>query len=389
MRIDHRYEVLQRLSAEQSSQVYQVRDLLSGRLLVLKGVEGDEQTPAVLQLRREYQLLSRVRHPRVVQAGVPGFCPGNPAFHYFTLDFVEGQSLRSLLDASLAERFQRFGELAEAVSAVHAHGLRCGDLKPENVLLGPAGVQLIDFGLSREAESLEVTQLPTGTLPYMAPEVLQGRAADLRADLFSLGVILFELLTGVVPFADATTLSARIRAWQGLNLPPHRLLAERLSEASLQSLPPALLELIDLLLAPHPSARAGHLKRVRRMLEQVADGMGLPSPAPWTPFLAEQPLVGRQECLEALQQHWETADKGGARLLLLEAAPGMGRSRILAEWAEQQLWPSRGLMLWLSRVEEQAAAQLLLSWLAGELHAELPEWLTALSQRVEAAFSSR
>lgn len=358
--IDGRYRPVTLLSVAHPFQVFQVEDLVTGAQRVLKGVEASPESGPGLALRREFELLSQISHPRVVRAHDLGLCLNRgsvadaanaPALSvgetpassetsaqspllYFTLDYVEGPPLRTLLDAPLSERVHHFVALLDAVAAVHAHGLRCGDLKPENVLLGPEGVALIDFGLSRESESLEVARIPTGTLPYMAPEILRGQAADARSDLFSLGVLLFELLTGSVPFPKADTLSRRLQAWLQLQSPPHELVPP-----SLQStLPEGVLVVLDRLLAPRPSARAASCDSIRRLLEGLSArsfssphsddvAWSLPSRAP---VLAEQPLLGREGLLESLAELWEKAsgvpiDGAGSKSVAV-ASPASGSS---------------------------------------------------------------
>jgi serine/threonine protein kinase len=172
----------------------------------------------------EAEAQSRLTHDHIVKVLHVGKCHGRA---YFTMDLVTGGTLRDRFDA-LAKapqakgrpRFTRYdlellAKVADAVTHAHAHGLLHRDLKPENVLVTAAGEpQIADFGIAKEVDA-EWSLTERGSIPgspfYMAPEQAAGHAATRRSDVYSLGVILYELVTGRRPYQDSTPLELRER----------------------------------------------------------------------------------------------------------------------------------------------------------------------------------
>lgn len=342
-----RFRLIEKLAERPATWVYRVEDRLLRTSRVLKWVQGDLDAPAVRTLLHEWELLGLLRHPRIVSCHGAGIQRNHAHLQeescYLVLESIEGQTLLSLLatpllqPGALDERLLAFTQLLTAVAAVHLQGLRCGDLKPENVLIDAQGVHLIDFGLTRESGSLEVSRVPIGTLPYLAPELLAGQVADQRADCFSLGVILFQLLQGELPFPQAQTPSALLAAWRGMSLPARTLLLPDL----LEKLPEALLEVLDRLLALHAPARYPQVADVFFALQPlVAQGQADGVAGLTLPSLPEPPLTGRAELLAELLQHFSGSSATGKSLecVLLQGPTGSGRSRLL-EALEQRLLP--------------------------------------------------
>jgi serine/threonine protein kinase len=163
----------------------------------------------VERFRREAAIAAKLHHPNVVQIYDIGERDG---LHYIIMQFVEGRSLRDVIrtESPLSTRRASYilRQLAEAVDYAHARGVVHRDLKPGNILVQSNDhVTLVDFGIARAANEVRLTRtgLMVGTPEYMAPEVVTGSGEGPSADLYALGVVAYELLTGTVPFGGTDT----------------------------------------------------------------------------------------------------------------------------------------------------------------------------------------
>lgn len=215
------------------------------------------------RFRREMRILRTIKHRNVVQLIETGEFQGR---QFMVMELVEGRNLRQALERhqpQLTGRLDWSIQIARALGAMHDCGIVHRDLKPENILTTRVGVvKLADFGLALNAENGSVTQVGflVGTPAYMAPEYLLGREPDSRSDLYSFGVILYELFTGEMPY-NATSLGDFIEAH--IEAPP---IPPRSRVATL----PRELELVILrLLEKKPARRFQSADDVRAALEKV------------------------------------------------------------------------------------------------------------------------
>ncbi len=215
-RIISHYEIGRLLGSGGMGRVYAARDTELGREVALKvaSLDGEE---AQARLRREAQHASRLSHPHICHIYDVGRADGQL---FVVMELVSGRSLADVMrEAPLSvANARRYGmEIADALAHAHEHGVTHRDLKSTNVMITPKrGAKVLDFGLarmlgtrqidalSRSQESLTGEGTIAGTLPYMAPELLRGQRGDQRSDIWSLGVVLYEMLAGQRPFTGAT-----------------------------------------------------------------------------------------------------------------------------------------------------------------------------------------
>jgi Tol biopolymer transport system component len=260
-------------------EVFRARDTRLGREVAIKVIGGDDARDADRRQRfqREARAIASLAHSNICAIHDVGAEAGTD---YLVLELLEGESLAARLRRGalpLDEALARAIEMARALDHAHGAGIIHRDLKPANVMLTPAGAKVLDFGLARitrgdtdapAAAAVTVTAPLTGagavlgTAPYMAPEQIEGRAADARTDVFAFGATLFEMLTGRRAF-EAETTPGLIGAIVRGDTPS--LLALK------PDLPPALDRLVRTCLDKDPRARFASMHDVAIALQWVRD----------------------------------------------------------------------------------------------------------------------
>jgi eukaryotic-like serine/threonine-protein kinase len=205
------YQILRTIGHGGMGVVYEALDPRLDRRVALKTLRGPADPAARERFWREARAAARVNHPRVCQLFDVGEHDGEL---FLAMELLEGEPLSARIAAgalAVADAVQTALAMLSALSELHRVGITHRDLKPSNVFLTPHGVKLLDFGLARPSGALssEETRLTLpgtilGTPQYMAPERLTAADGDARSDLFAVGVILFEMLTGRPPFGGAT-----------------------------------------------------------------------------------------------------------------------------------------------------------------------------------------
>ena len=265
------YEITAFLSAGGMGEVYRARHTVLGRSVAIKIVSAQADPMAKRRLVREAQHASVLSHPNIctifeVGGGEAGDVP------FIVMELVEGRSLRDRLRDGvppLDEALRLGVEVADALEHAHRRDIIHRDLKSSNVVVNDAGHAIVlDFGLAKRVSpassdasrdsSLTATGVLAGTLSHMAPEVLVGGEADARSDVWALGVLLYELATGELPFTGRTPFETSSAI---LGDPPRRMSSR---------VPLALRLVIERCLAKNPSARYQRAADVRDALASIA-----------------------------------------------------------------------------------------------------------------------
>jgi serine/threonine protein kinase len=219
--IDHRYVVESRLARGGMATVYEALDLRLDRIVALKvmhpGLADDEAF--VSRFQREAKSAARLSHPHVVSVFDQGADDG---LVYLAMEFVPGRTVRDVLRSygklSAEQALTIIDPVLQALDAAHKAGFVHRDIKPENVLLGNDGtVKVADFGLARAISTTNSTATQgvlIGTVAYLSPEQVERGIADARSDVYGAGILLYEMVTGAVPYAGETPLAV---AYQHVN----------------------------------------------------------------------------------------------------------------------------------------------------------------------------
>jgi tetratricopeptide (TPR) repeat protein len=299
-----------------------------GASVALKVLKANCFRTGLARFRREFRALARLKHPNVIRVEAYGDIHGHP---YIAMEYIKGvdlyQEIRDFPRTQLAKRWARVEEvlidLARALSYIHQRGLIHRDLKPSNVLIDVDGVcKLTDFGIVKELDPDGDAQLSTtlvGTWAYASPEQITGGAIDNRSDLYSLGVILYTMLTGRRPFV-AKDMSGYLEMHRDHTpTPPHRLVP---------TVPPRLDQICMRLLEKDPRNRLQSASEILYRLEQI-DLSSTPHTAndgdAWSPK-----LVGREAMVDTLRDAVSALTRGEGKVVLLEGGEGMGKSRLVA-----------------------------------------------------------
>ena len=218
-----RYELVSHIARGGMADVYEARDTLLGRKVAVKVLHSQFSSDEafVKRFRREAQAAANLSHPNIVSI----YDWGEDGDTYFiVMELIEGRTLRDVLKSErqlLPRRASEIGaEVASALSVAHRAGLVHRDIKPGNILLAPDGtVRVTDFGIARawdDSQELTRTGAVIGTATYFSPEQAQGMTADERSDLYSLGVVLYEMVTGAPPFTGDSPVAV---AYQHVSTP--------------------------------------------------------------------------------------------------------------------------------------------------------------------------
>jgi eukaryotic-like serine/threonine-protein kinase len=264
-----RYEVWAQIGRGGMAEVYEAVDrLLSRRVAVKVLLEASAEDQRVLaRFHREARAAASLSHPNIVavhDAGVDGDRP------YLVMELVSGRSLAELMGAEAPFAPHRAaaiaGQIATALAYAHSRGVVHRDVSPGNVMVTPtADVKVLDFGIARVLSWTPVTGSPTrhGTAAYLSPEQARGDAADERSDIYALGAVLYEMLTGRPPFTGDSSVTVAYRHLHEVPIRPSSLAP---------AVPPALDRAVIRCLAKDPAARYQRARDLMAELARIRNG---------------------------------------------------------------------------------------------------------------------
>jgi serine/threonine protein kinase/tetratricopeptide (TPR) repeat protein len=346
-RFSNRYKIIQDLGAGGIGRVYKAYDLWNRKEIALKILTiGKQDLLALERFKNEFLLLTQLRHPGVVEVFDFGYTKSSmsadhtneePHFDllpgevpYFTMEFVEGKTLYQSFDLSSqasiqmeSERLYHFiWQICDILEYLHLRGIVHGDLKPDNLKVTDRifNLKLLDFGLA-EGIGTKRKKAAKGTLPYMAPEMFSDEPLDERTDLYSLGVILYELVTSQLPFFSDDPMKIVSGHLEQMPVPPQEL-NPHLSE----TLNRFILKLLEKSLSQRPQSASevkafatGHLKDSSEIAQRKT----------FLSHLYSGEMVAREEKEAQVAKLLEQTLSSEGKTVLLAGEQGVGKSFFL------------------------------------------------------------
>jgi eukaryotic-like serine/threonine-protein kinase len=265
---DGRYRIQRKLGAGGMADVYLAEDQELGRRVAIKILNGRHANDAqfIERFRREAKNAAALNHPNIVSIYDRGNAEDT---YYIAMEFLDGRTLKELIvsrgaaPVNVAIEYAR--QILSALRFAHRHGIVHRDIKPHNVLVDSEGrVKVTDFGIARAGTSqMTETGSIVGTAQYLSPEQARGGEVDQRSDLYSLGIVLYELLTGKTPFDGDTPVEIAMKHLSNAPKPPSTLRAD---------IPPELDMVVLRALAKNPDDRYQSADEMEADLERVARG---------------------------------------------------------------------------------------------------------------------
>lgn len=402
-----RYLLMDTLGQGGMGTVHRALDKLNNQIIALKrvrviqGGDGQSALDVRLALAQEFRLMATLRHPNIVSVLDYGFDrDGHP---FFTMELLEGATdiMTVAQGMDVRGKVKLLIQALLALSYLHRRGVVHRDLKPENLLVVGKQLRLLDFGISSAQGMSEVSAegMVSGTLAYLAPELLRGVVPQPPSDLYSIGIILFQLLTGQHPFSlnEPTKL-----IYDTLNTDPDLRPITANPETSGLDDPTAIFilrEALSRLLAKQPEYRYATAREVIEVLSAaIAEPVPDDSAEYRDSYLVSARFVGREDELGRLRYALEQAEDGQGSLWLIGGESGVGKSRLMDELRALAL--VRGTLvlrgqgvaegglpyqLWRDPMRRLVLTSRLTELDAGVLKPIVPDISTLLGQEVEDA----
>ena len=225
-----RYEILEQIGTGGMSDVYKAKCHKLNRYVAIKVLKSEfsQDKTFVSKFRVEAQSATGLTHPNIVNVYDVGDEDG---IHYIVMELVEGITLKKYIEKRgklpYKEAISIAIQVANGMEAAHSHNIVHRDIKPQNIIISKEGkVKVTDFGIAKAASSATINSSAMGSVHYISPEQARGGYSDQRSDIYSFGITLYEMLTGVVPFDGDTTVAVAVQHIQDEIPAPSTLVAD-------------------------------------------------------------------------------------------------------------------------------------------------------------------
>ena len=296
--LDNRYELQELIGGGGMADVYRAKDLLLDRLVAVKILHEQfkRDTEFIQKFHKEAQAAAKLTHPNIVNIFDVGVMGDD---HYIVMEYVPGSTLKDRIKQeghlSVADSLQVARDIASALAHAHANNLVHCDIKPHNILMMPDGsAKVADFGIARAVteSTMTYTGNVVGSVHYFSPEQAKGTMITPRSDVYALGVVMYEMLTGQLPFTGETPVSIAMKHLQ----------EEPRSVRQLDSSIPPVVEAIvaramqkDANMRPSSSELVQDISQAQQMLGGYSSGAADPYATQVLPRVQESPLTVRSE----------------------------------------------------------------------------------------------
>ncbi len=343
--IDGKYKIIQKIGSGGMGEVFKSINILTNKILALKIIRKEiSQVEDLFQLKCEFQMLKQMNHKNLCHVYDFGFFDGK---YYYTMEYIEGsnfyKTLRDYVLSNDQNKWKKFFDIVvqflQALQYIHFKGIIHLDLKPLNVLITNGNVKILDFGLARSGKISNI-EFIYGTPIYIAPEILRGGLVDHRADLYSLGVMLFEVLAGEPPFRGENLkeiISAHLK-----ERPPIELLKD--IDCPLQ-----FKIIVEKLLEKDPNNRFNFANEIIHEINTFVKPRYLcETYEELRNILINTPFVGREKELETLKKVFLSNE---IEKIFIIGPKGIGKTRLIDEFS---IWAQiEGIKLFILKYESE------------------------------------
>ncbi len=269
--LGNRYEILEKLGGGGMAIVYKSRDTLLNRLVTIKVLrpEFTSDENFIKRFRREAQAVASLSHPNIVNIHDVGHEDG---VHYLVMEFVEGDNLKTIIKQKgrldPAESVRIAVQVCEALQHAHENNIVHRDVKPHNILITKQGrAKLTDFGIAMEATAATLTRTDTiiGSVHYLSPEQARGETATARSDIYAVGILLYEMLTGKQPYSGDSPIAVALKHIQETPQP-----VDKVNPA----VPPELAAVVMRAMEKNPERRYQSAGELAKHLEMAVEDTG-------------------------------------------------------------------------------------------------------------------